>query len=414
MKTYRNVLGSLLSLAIIMGAFSVAGVAFADPVGGFPSQSEAVLHRPVCPINAALHADTVRCHAQLVVDKNGSPKNGNNPSGLGPKDLHAAYATATTVSGKKIIALVDAYDDPNIFTDLTAYSRAFNISTLPACHGTIASSNTACFSKVDQRGGTAYPASNMSWALETSLDVEMAHAMCQNCSILLVEADDSGFNALVAAEDQAVAQGATVISNSWGAGEISAVTSFDSHFNHPGIAITASTGDAGYGVQYPASSPYVTAVGGTTLTLSNGAYAGETAWSGAGSGCSAYEAKPTWQNDAGCAMRTVSDVSAVADPATGAAVYDSFITTPHTANYWVVVGGTSVAAPVVAGVYALANNVPATAQAASLLYSNYSLANFHDVLSGSNGSCSGSYLCTAMTGYDGPTGLGTPKGLGAF
>ncbi len=144
----------------------------------------------------------------------------------------------------------------------------------------------------------------------------------------------------------------------------------------------------------------------------NGNYDNETAWNGAGSGCSAYESKPSWQTDSGCAMRMVADVSADADPSTGAAVYDSF--SYKGKNGWLKVGGTSLAAPLIAGIYALANDVPASTQAASLPYTKYSLSNLNDIISGSNGSCGGTYLCTALAGFDGPTGLGTPKGLGAF
>ncbi|MEO9173979.1 MAG: hypothetical protein ABI317_00600, partial [Gaiellales bacterium] len=168
--------------------------------------------------------------------------------------------------------------------------------------------------------------------------------------------------------------------------------------------ITASSGDGGYGAQYPATSPYVVAVGGTTLALNAGnSYKSETAWANGGSGCSAYEAKPVWQADYGCAKRTEVDVSADADPNSGAAIYDTY-------GYlgWVQVGGTSLSSPLIAAVYALSGNTTnGTAP-----YSNP--AALHDVTSGSNGSCSPSYLCTAGVGYDGPTGLGTPNGLAAF
>jgi subtilase family serine protease len=200
-----------------------------------------------------------------------------------------------------------------------------------------------------------------------------------------------------------------VISNSYGGSEFSSEGSstYDGHYNHPGVAITVSSGDSGYGVEFPAASQHVTAVGGTRLVQDSSARGwSETAWSGAGSGCSRYIAKPTWQKDSGCARRTVADVSAVADPNTGVAVYDSF-----RAGGWLVFGGTSVAAPIVAGMYGLAGN-SSTVTYGSYPYSQTSA--LYDVLSGSNGSCGGSYLCTAVSGYDGPTGLGTPNGTGAF
>jgi len=201
--------------------------------------------------------------------------------------------------------------------------------------------------------------------------------------------------------------GAKAISNSYGGGEYSTETSDQSHYNHPGIAITVSSGDSGYGVEFPAASQYVTAVGGTNLTRGCGTRGWtETVWSGAGSGCSAYISKPSWQHDASCARRTVADVAAVADPNTGVAVYDTY----HVSG-WLVFGGTSVAAPIIASVYALAANE------GSINYGSYSYshtANLFDVTSGSNGSCGSLYLCTGKAGYDVPTGNGTPNGTGGF
>ncbi len=226
-----------------------------------------------------------------------------------------------------------------------------------------------------------------------------------------MEADSNSFADLMAALDRAVLSGATVISNSYGASEFSGESAYDSHFNKTGIAITVSSGDSGYGVEYPAASRYVTAVGGTSLRLnSNKTYASESAWSGAGSGCSAYESKPSWQHDASCSRRAVADVSADADPNTGAAVYDSF--RYQGKSGWFRVGGTSLAAPLVAATYALAGTVGTGIFGNSLPYAH--LSNLHDVAGGSNGSCGGSYLCTALSGYDGPTGLGTPNGVLAF
>jgi hypothetical protein len=182
------------------------------------------------------------------------------------------------------------------------------------------------------------------------------------------------------------------------------------HFNHIGVPITFSSGDGGYGVEYPAASQYVTAVGGTTLNLnSNNSYKSESVWSGAGSGCSAYEPKPSWQKDSGCIRRTVADVAADADPNTGAAVYDTV--RDQGRSGWFQVGGTSLASPLAAAVYALAGNASSTSDG-SYPYAHTSA--LHDVTSGSNGSCGGSYLCTGVVGYDGPTGNGTPNGTAAF
>ncbi|HEY4517047.1 MAG TPA: S53 family peptidase [Candidatus Paceibacterota bacterium] len=400
----KDTLLSGITVATIL--FTGVGQAFAEP--NLP-ESAIVHSQAVCAHQNSVN--TVNCHARVVTNKGGQPQAGPLPSGYGPMQFHRAYTSATSSPNKQIIAIVDAYNNPNIEKDLSTYSKMYGIPQLPACSGVIAASPVPCFKKIDQRGGTAYPVTNTSWALEIALDVEVAHAMCQNCSILLVEADLATYDSLMAAVDQAVAQGATVISNSYGSNEFSTETGFDSHFNRPGIAITVSSGDSGYGAQYPASSPYVTAVGGTTLTFNaDGTYAGERAWSGAGSGCSVFEAKPSWQTDTGCANRSVADVSAVADPSTGAAVYMSL--RYQGKNGWFQVGGTSLAAPIIAGVYALAGDAASNTAPNSMPYSNTSL--LRDIVVGSNGSCSGLYLCTAGIGYDGPTGLGTPNGLGAF
>ncbi|HEY0778130.1 MAG TPA: hypothetical protein VGD56_09210, partial [Gemmatirosa sp.] len=195
-----------------------------------------------------------------------------------------------------------------------------------------------------------------------------------------------------------------------GGSEYSSETSDEaSYYNHPGVAITVSSGDNGYGVEFPAASRYVTAVGGTTLTRDGSARGfAETVWADAGSGCSAYVAKPSWQHDTGCARRTVADVSAVADPNTGVAVYDTYRVRPAG---WLVFGGTSVASPIIAGVYAVAGNASSVTYG-SAPYAHLSL--IYDVTAGSNGSCNSSYLCTGEPGYDGPTGNGTPNGIGAF
>jgi subtilase family serine protease len=238
----------------------------------------------------------------------------------------------------------------------------------------------------------------------------MISAICPSCHIIYVGANSASFNDLATAVDTAARLGATVISNSYGGSEFSTEATIASHYNHSGVAITVSSGDSGYGVQVPAAFNTVTAVGGTTLTLkTNGTRVSETVWSGAGSGCSAYITKPTWQIDTLCAKnRTVADVAAVADPATGVAVYDTY-GSRHGAN-WYVFGGTSVAAPIIGAVYALSAKTAGVP--ASLAYTK--AKSLFDVTSGSNGSCGGTYLCTGGRGYDGPTGNGTPNGAGAF
>jgi subtilase family serine protease len=354
--------------------------------------------------------DSAYCNARVILDANGQPHSNLVPSGYGPAQFHAAYSAQTAATSNQIIAIVDAYDDPNILKDLNTYSSQFGIPTMLNCSQPIKNSSTPCFQKVNQTGGTNYPYSNSGWALEISLDVEVAHAMCQNCRILLVEANSSSYSNLLAAEDEAAKLGATVISNSWGSNEFSSeiTAAYDNHFNKPGIAITFSSGDSGYGAEYPAASSYVTAVGGTTLLLNpDGSYATETAWSGSGSGCSLYEAKPGWQSDTLCAKRTVADVSADADPNSGAAVYDSVKYAGQSG--WFKVGGTSLSSPLIAGVYALAGG----SFSPSLPYTSGNPGNLRDIINGSNGNCN-NYLCTAGVGYDGPTGLGSPNGVTAF
>lgn len=381
-----------------------------------PDQSEVVheggrYNRKVC---GNRKNGEVFCHARVDTDPAGNPHVWGLPDGYGPAQFLGAYGlTGKTLAKNQIIAVIDAYDHPYIQNDLRKYSQAFGIQVLPACNGSIAASAVPCFKKVDQDGGMAYPAQDPSWALEIALDVEVAHAVCQNCKILLVEARSATYDDLMTAVDRALAMGATVVSNSYGSGEFSGQSAYDAHFNHPGIAFTVSSGDAGYGAQYPASSPYVTAVGGTSLVMAaNNTYGSESAWNGSGSGCSQYSKKPVWQKDISCATRTVADVSAVADPATGAAIYS---TAPYTGmRGWFKMGGTSLSSPLIAGVYGLAGDMGGSLMASSLPYSRYSSKLISDIQGGSNGSCQYAYLCTAVFGYDGPTGLGSPHNIGAF
>jgi alpha-tubulin suppressor-like RCC1 family protein len=324
-----------------------------------------------------------------------------------PSYLQSAYNTPSATNGSgQTVAIVDAYDDPNAEADLSTYRSHYE---LPSC-----TTANGCFSKVDEHGGTSYPAPDGGWALEISLDLDMVSAICPNCHILLVEADSNGFSDLAIAEDQAVALGAAVVSNSYGAPEFSSEMGYDTHYTHPGVAITVSSGDSGYGTTWPAASPDVTAVGGTSLnqTTDTGVRdATETTWNGSGSGCSWFESKPSWQHDPQCAMRTVADVSAVADPSTPVWSYDTYPYHNATPN-WAAVGGTSAAAPIVAGVYALAGG-PTGPSYHPAGYPYAQPGSLNDVTSGSNGSC-GSYLCSAGIGYDGPTGLGTPNGVRGF
>ncbi|MDE2149773.1 MAG: S53 family peptidase [Gammaproteobacteria bacterium] len=341
-----------------------------------------------------------RCNSRVIVDSTGKPFATAAPSGYGPPDLRDAYKITGSGSSSTIIAIVDAFDYPGAENDLAVYRSQFG---LPAC-----TTANGCFQRLDQNGGTNYPSrSNTGWNQEAALDLDMASAMCPNCKLILVEADTNSLANLATAVNTAASiPGVHVVSNSYGGGE-SGTQTFELSYTHAGIAITASSGDSGFGVEFPASSPHVTAVGGTSLTRANNTRGwSETAWSGAGSGCSTVYTKPSWQLDTGCAMRTVADVSAIADPNTGVAVY-----APVRKNKsgWLVFGGTSVGAPLIGGVYAVNGG---TVTFGSDPYANTGA--LFDVVSGSNGSCGGSYLCTAGPGYDGPTGLGTPDGSSAF
>ncbi|MFG2667056.1 putative Ig domain-containing protein [Streptomyces sp. NPDC048387] len=404
--TRRAATAVLGAAALISGGLLAAAspsAASTAPATPAAAHAQRLCSKPTAPGFMACHA-----LARTDVKQQLSLAPGLLPSGYGPTDLQSAYALPASAGAGATVAIIDAYDDPNAESDLAAYRSQYG---LPAC-----TTANGCFRKVDQNGGTSYPKADSGWAGEISLDVDMVSAVCPQCHILLVEANQPSMADLGTAVNRAVTMGAKYVSNSYGGGEDSTDAGSDaSYFNHPGVAITVSSGDSGYGVEYPAASQYVTSVGGTSLTRAGGTTRGwsESVWgtssggNGAGSGCSAYTTKPSWQSDSGCAKRTVSDVSAVADPATGLAVYDSY-----QASGWNVYGGTSASAPIIAAVYALAGTPAAGSYPSSYPYAHG--ASLNDVTSGANGSCGSSYLCTAKSGYDGPTGLGTPNGTAAF
>ena len=395
----------------VMGAITVAfglSLGSASPTSAQSVQLERsgnTYHKAVCP--HATRPGFARCFAHVVTDARGAIKTfqpTGRPNfgftGYTPTDFRDAYKITSSGSSTYTVAIVDAYGYPNAEQDLAVYRSKYG---LPPC-----TTANGCFSKVNQRGGSTYPATDVGWDQEQALDLDMVSAACPNCHILLVQGDDASIANLGAAVNEAAAKGAKAISNSYGLAESSSYASFDSYYNHPGIAVTVSTGDSGYGVQFPANSAYVTAVGGTSLSkASNGRGWTESAWSGGGSGCSSYVAKPSWQTDKLCTTRMVGDVSADADPNTGASVYGP---TSSTATGWMVIGGTSLSSPFIAGVYGTNGG---TATAGSDPY-NHVTALF-DVTTGNNGkNCGKTYFCTAGTGYDGPTGLGTPNGSTAF
>jgi len=331
-----------------------------------------------------------RCQAWLRTDIHGEIAP-NTPAGYAPSDLQAAYGLASDSENQGVgvtVAIVDAYDDPNASSDLNVYRSR---EGLPAC-----TTSDGCFTKQTYTSQT-----NAGWAAEESLDVDMVSAICPHCNILLVEAASDSVADLSAAEQYATAR-ADAVSNSWGSSE--GTQTYDGDYSAKCATIAAATGDEGYNstAQWPAILPSVVAVGGTSLTSISPLK--ESAWSGAGSGCSKIYGKPSFQSDVntGCSMRAEADVSADADPRTGVAAYDTF----HQSG-WLVFGGTSVAAPIVASVFALAGNEGSN----SNLYAHAS--NLNNVTSGSNGGC-GKPLCVAGAGWNGPTGLGTPNGIAAF
>jgi subtilase family serine protease len=284
---------------------------------------------------------------------------------------------------------------------------------LPLCDG---GGVTSCglFTKVDQTGGSSFPAGNVGWGQEIALDLDMASAVCPECAIVLVEGNSSSLSDLGAAVTTAAGRaGVVAISNSYGTSREYYTTSAAAPYNQPGKAVTVSSGDSGYGISFPDNLSTIVAVGGTSLTFSGG-LPSEKAWSKAGSGCSAYVSKPTFQvgvvSSSICKNRASADISAVADPAHGVAVYDSYGSTGD-AN-WYVFGGTSVSAPIIAGMFALAAWSPAGPDAMTTLYTNR--ASLTDITSGANGRCKVTALCTSVAGWDGPTGLGVPRSTAAF
>ncbi|TCJ21250.1 S53 family peptidase [Nocardioides jejuensis] len=391
----RKLLPSVV-IALVAGSVSLA-----------PPAADAAGARHAVAVCGTPARGAAQCHAKVMVDSSGAVPASTTPaaSALTPAQLRDAYKLTGLSSGAKTVAIVDAYGYTNLERDLATYRSYFG---LPAC-----TSASGCLKVVDQNGGTSLPRMDVGWAGEQALDVDAVSAICPDCKIVVVQAKSASFANLGAAVNQAAKMaGVVAISNSYGGGDASDGT-YGSYYNHPGIAITASTGDNGYkGGSYPASSSYTTAVGGTSLDKDTSARGWkESAWSGAGSGCSTYNVKPAFQDAGvtGCAKRAMSDVSAAADPGHGGmAVY---YPTSRSASTWAQVGGTSESAPIIAAVYALGSNSLAGYPNA-VPYAH--TANLFDVTSGSNGNCPTPQWCTAGAGWDGPTGLGTPNGAGAF
>jgi subtilase family serine protease len=410
--------------AVLMGVLAAALTAMVPvtaTAGTAPTHAAGHAVRDACGPAAPGFA---RCFALLRTDVHGgygvrgnaaralheSAADTAPPAGYGPADLRSAYDLPSAGGASSTVAIVDAGDDPEAEADLAVYRQTYG---LPAC-----TTANGCFRKVNQEGDAGPLPEDEGWAVEIALDLDMVSASCPNCHILLVEGDDPSFAALATAEDTAASLGATEISNSYGAQESAETIPYAADYSHPGVAITVSSGDYGYAAaNFPADLPSVTAVGGTSLTKANNTRGWtESVWNSDGgaaaSGCSAWVVKPSWQTDPNCPGRMVADVAADADPETGPAIY----ITDYSGPGWTIEGGTSAASPFIAGVIGLAGN-PARYPNASYFYSHTSELN--DATTGNNvppggEDCGGDYQCDAMVGYDGPTGLGTPNGIGAF
>jgi hypothetical protein len=477
----RAALVAVVAVALCLPAAAAASVAPLPesdyttlPLCGPPAPGEATcLATMLIPRTAAARARTHPLGMTTGQPTLRIPRSGAD--GLTPNDFRSAYFPGerpdAPVGEPQTIALVDEYDDPEAEADLRVYSERFGLPVLPQCTGGAVSD---CFEKVNENGETGnLPVARdeqeriaaSGWAGETSMDIETAHGICRNCRILLVEARSD----LEAAVGTAERLGATEISNSWSGGA-NEEEPIGSPFDDPGIVITAAAGDWGYrnwdegneydsGVNYPAASPHVIAVGGTELTLTEaGARASETVWNEGGSeekdvtggGCSSLFSAPPWQTAVpdwaavGCgtgaqAKRALADVAADGAPYTGAAVYDSvpyylgsgFAVVPG----WVTVGGTSLSSPIVASLFALVGGAHGVEFPAATLYSHLGGASLFDVAEGGDGKCDGLYtggcegsmsplspldcgkgvlICNAGPGYDGPSGVGAPSSLAAF
>jgi hypothetical protein len=406
-RVARTVVVAAAALALA-GGTSVAAVA--APASGHSSRASAPDYRMACGVPRAANTAACLVMVRTNVREHSAAFFGNRqPSGdgYGPSSLISAYKLPS--SSKVLnVAVVDAYNDPDAVSNVATYRSSWG---LPACN---TSTEAGCLTVTNQKGAASpLPANSgdTGWATEESLDVDMVSAICPSCHIFLVEANAPSIADLGTSVKSAVKTlKADFVSNSYSGSQSKSDPTYDTkYYQQAGAAITASAGDDGYGIGYPAASQYVVAVGGTSLTQSSTTRGwSETVWSGTGSGCTKFEAKPSWQTHSGCSHRIANDVAAVADPSTGVAIYDTY-----DQGGWLEVGGTSVSSPIIASVYALADSLTSGTYPASYLYAHPS--DLFDVTSGSNGSCPAHpFLCNGEVGYDGPTGLGTPDGVGAF
>jgi subtilase family serine protease len=378
---------TIASIALAVTALTIAGVAPASATAS---------SRPLCPTLPG----QARC---LSWYSPGAARSQDDPSvGLGATDLESAYNVPITRNSTALVAVSIAFDAPNLEQDLNVYRAQYGLGACTAANG--------CLTKVNQQGqASPLPPLGGTWEVEETLDVSMISAACPHCRVLVVEGDTPSPEDLAATETTAVSLGAQVVTNSYGIGETGSTVQYAAAYNHPGHVIVASSGDAGYGPgSFPAVLSSVTSVGGTVLAKADNARGWtESAWQQSSSACSAYVAKPSWQHDSHCGGRTVADVSAVADQI---AIYNTDF------GGWLPIGGTSASAPFVAGLYGLAGNAATVKPGQQYTHT----ASLFDVTSGNNdirengGACGNDYLCVAGKGYDAPTGLGSPNGIGAF
>lgn len=386
-----------LSLTAVAGLVLAVGLAAAPAATARPTAPapHGVAVQRACAAPAT--ARQASCDALKITGGPAAARAAGNsplttPAGLGHTDLDNLYNLPANGGAGSTIGIIDANDDPNAATDLAVYRAQYGLSACTAANG--------CFRKVSQTGSTtALPAPDAGWAEAESLGLDLSSATAPAAHLLLVEADSANVDDLGAAVNEAVALGATSIDIAWGGEESSSDLTDDSlYYDHPGVAISAASGDSGFGVEYPASAKYVTAVGGTTLKAATGTKRGWTESADGNGGCSAFETKPTWQHDTLCTKRSLVDVAATDDPAVGAAVYDTYGGDAG----WEVFGGTSVSVGIIAGVYADAGVPSAGSRPSSFPYAHPTALN--DITTGTG----------AGPGYDLPTGLGTPNGVTAF